>query len=82
MQIVDNEICSGFMCDQNKCLPKALVCDGVIDCPIDETDEKDCDNIHEGSCNSHIVLRSHTPNVYIENNTKNFQNSTLPKYCS
>lgn len=58
--IVDNEICTGFLCDQNKCLPKALVCDGVIDCPLDETDEKDCDNIHEGLCDSRIVLRSHT----------------------
>lgn len=49
--LVDNEICTNFSCDQTKCIPHSLVCDGVIDC-IDETDERDCDNIHEGWCGS------------------------------
>lgn len=51
---VDNEICTNFQCDETKCIQNSLVCDGVIDC-IDEADEKDCENVHEGSCDPYTL---------------------------
>ncbi|XP_075168916.1 corin serine peptidase isoform X2 [Haematobia irritans] len=37
-----NPKCSGFKCDNNRCLPKEYVCDGSLDC-MDHSDEKGCD---------------------------------------
>lgn len=31
-----------FTCDDNSCVPITARCDGVIDCPNDRADEKDC----------------------------------------
>uniref|UniRef100_A0A1I8PRA4 Uncharacterized protein n=1 Tax=Stomoxys calcitrans TaxID=35570 RepID=A0A1I8PRA4_STOCA len=37
-----NPKCSGFKCDNNRCLPTEYVCDGNLDC-MDHSDEKGCD---------------------------------------
>lgn len=51
----DNEICiagTEFQCDETKCILSTQVCDGIVDC-VDNTDERDCENVHEGWCAPH-----------------------------
>lgn len=51
----DNEICiagTEFQCDETKCILSTQVCDGIVDC-LDNTDERDCENVHEGWCAPH-----------------------------
>lgn len=35
-----------FSCDNNRCLPLAVLCNGRADC-YDESDEKDCDSTNK-----------------------------------
>ncbi|XP_055853565.1 uncharacterized protein LOC129917171 isoform X2 [Episyrphus balteatus] len=43
-----NPVCSGFLCDQTRCIPNEYVCDGHLDC-MDQTDESKCDRCDSGS---------------------------------
>lgn len=60
----DNEICiegTEFQCDETKCILSSQVCDGIVDC-LDNTDEKECENIHEGWCspnNTSTIVKMH-----------------------
>lgn len=40
--------CSGFLCDQRRCIPKDWKCDGHVDC-MDQTDESHCEPCGKGS---------------------------------
>ena len=40
--------CSGFLCDQKRCIPADWQCDGHVDC-LDQTDESKCDSCSKGS---------------------------------
>lgn len=40
--------CSGFLCDQRRCIPSDWRCDGHVDCS-DQTDESQCSNCGQGS---------------------------------
>lgn len=72
MNLVENEICTNFQCDQTKCLQTSLVCDGIVDC-IDETDEKDCDNFHEGWCKQQFT----PPTLSLNSPIGRFQHSKM-----
>ncbi|XP_055917784.1 uncharacterized protein LOC129950036 isoform X2 [Eupeodes corollae] len=43
-----NPVCSGFVCDQTRCIPNEYVCDGHLDC-MDQMDESKCDRCEAGS---------------------------------
>lgn len=40
--------CSGFLCDQRRCIPSDWRCDGHVDC-LDQADESGCDACGTGS---------------------------------
>lgn len=40
--------CSGFLCDQRRCIPSDWRCDGHVDCH-DQTDEFECDMCGNGT---------------------------------
>lgn len=43
-----NPTCSGFLCDQRRCIPRDWMCDGHVDC-LDQTDEFQCDMCGNGT---------------------------------
>ena len=38
--LTDKDECPGFLCEDNTCISSSQVCDGIFDCPGDDTSDE------------------------------------------